>query len=96
MKNPSFTIDKEFLNKSSFCEAIKDKNNLNKEINFIIPINSIDKSKIFPLENIDEFFKNDMKVQTCNFIFSYNFEDEEIIFENMHNYYNNDTKENYI
>ena len=96
LKNPSYTTDIEFLCESSFFDAVKDKDNINKESDFIIPINSMDKSKIFPLKNPEKFFKNDMKLQTCNFIFSNNFEDEEIIFDTIHSYCNNDNKESYI
>ena len=96
LKNPSYTTDTEFLYKSSFFVSVNNKDNFNKELDYIIPINNIDKSKIFPLENPEEFFKNDMKLQTCNFIFSNNFEDEEIIFDTIHSYCNNDNKESYI
>ena len=58
LKNPSYTTDTEFLYKSSFFVPVNNKDNFNKELDYIIPINNIDKSKIFPLENPEEFFKN--------------------------------------
>ena len=92
IKNPCYTTDKEFLNKSSFFEISKDKNNLNKEINYLIPLDQIDKSKVFSIESPQEFFRNNNRSQTGNFIFSNLFDEEkrkeETLFNNIHNYCN--------
>ena len=93
IKNPSYTTDLTFLKKSNFLEKIKNPANFEKENKFPFPIDDIDKSKIFPIFNARKFFKVDNdKSQTCNFIFSNLFIDEnkkeEEIFQNMHKFCN--------
>lgn len=92
IKSPSYTTDIDFLKRSGIIEAVQDKNNLDKEIKYSIPIENIDKSKIFPISIGRHFFQNNNKSKTGNFIFSNLFEDEEKkeekIFQNIHNYGN--------
>ena len=92
IKNPYYTTDSKFLESSGIFAALKNKDNLNKEIKYSISLDKIDKSIIFPIPLSRDFFQNNNKIKTGNFIFSNLFDDEEKneekIFYDIHNFNN--------
>ena len=91
IKNPCYTTDEEFLKNAKMLEELEKQDNYDKQTNLPISLDSIDKQKIFPIEPI-EFFRNDFKSKTGNFIFSNLFSEEEKneqkIFDTIHNFCN--------
>lgn len=91
IKNPCYTTDEEFLKNAKMLEELEKQDNYDKQTNLPISLDSIDKQKIFPIEPI-EFFRNDFKSKTGNFIFSNLFGEEEKneqkIFDTIHNFCN--------
>ena len=61
IKNPSYTTDTKFLSDSAFSEKVKNKDNFNKEINFTIPLENINKEKTFEPKKPLEFFQMNNK-----------------------------------
>ena len=92
IKNPHYTTDTKFLESSGIFNALKNKDNFDKEIKLSIPFEKIDKSKIFPVNAPIDFFQNNKKTITGNFIFSNIYNDDEInedeLFKNIHNFDN--------
>lgn len=92
IKNPYYTTDTKFLQNTGILTELNKKESKDKEIKFLIPIENIDKLKIFPVKKERNFFKNSDKQKTGNFIFSNLFKDEEIkekkLFENIHGFFN--------
>ena len=70
VKNPYYTTDTKFLKNSGIIDALNNKDNLDKEIKLSTPIEKIDKTKIFPINLPRNFFQNNDKKKTGNFIFS--------------------------
>lgn len=92
IKNPCYTTDEEFLKNSKMLEELEKENNYDKQTYLPISLEIIDKQKIYPIEKPIEFFRNDLKSKTGNFIFSNLFSEEEkneqTIFDTIHTFCN--------
>ena len=93
IEKPYYSTDQKFLENSGIFQALKNKDNYDKEIKFNIPIDKIDKSKIFPITSSKKFFDDSEKEITANFIFSNLFkedeENENNLFQLIHKFNNN-------
>ena len=93
IENPYYTTDKNFLENSGIFEASKKKYDSVEEIKYSVPLENIDKSKVYALDKPRDFFKFNNSTKTGNFIFSNIFgkeeEKEENLFKNIHLYQNN-------
>ena len=93
IENPYYTTDKNFLEKPGIFEASNKQYDSVEEIKYSVPLENIDKSKVYALDKPRDFFKFNNSAKAGNFIFSNIFgkeeEEEENLFKNIHLFHNN-------
>ena len=91
IKNPCYTTDDKFL-KINLSEKLNDKNIFDKTIEYSVPVETIEKSKIISLDNPKQFYIEIKSSLFYKFIFSNpeNIEEEKEneIFNRIHTYCN--------